>query len=170
MRKYPIAPVVMPAELHGMSNGQLGNPPLVIIKGGRLCSTAAKAWKAMVAAAAKDGITLEPTSAADTYRPLQVQQITFLKRYDNTLRMSKPKKYMRKLWWLKPGKAGAAVPGTSNHGWGLAVDVKDATGARLVWLLKYAQSFGFSWEDDSEPWHIRYVAGDVVPPAVKPKK
>jgi hypothetical protein len=34
-------------------------------------------------------------------------------------------------------------------------------------MLKNAQRFGFSWELQSEPWHLRFVAGDVTPEAVK---
>jgi LAS superfamily LD-carboxypeptidase LdcB len=33
-------------------------------------------------------------------------------------------------------------------------------------MLKNADDFGFSWEVQSEPWHLRYVAGDKVPAAV----
>jgi LAS superfamily LD-carboxypeptidase LdcB len=36
----------------------------------------------------------------------------------------------------------------------------------LDWLLKNAHLYGFSWEVQSEPWHLRYVAGDDVPEAV----
>jgi LAS superfamily LD-carboxypeptidase LdcB len=61
-----------------------------------------------------------------------------------------------------------AVPGTSNHNLGIAIDIKDSSGARLEWLAKNATSFGFSWEVlPSEPWHLRYVAGDDVPERVK---
>jgi LAS superfamily LD-carboxypeptidase LdcB len=60
-----------------------------------------------------------------------------------------------------------AVPGTSNHNLGIAIDIAHASGARLAWLLKNAQDFGFSWEVQSEPWHLRYVAGDNVPLRVK---
>lgn len=60
-----------------------------------------------------------------------------------------------------------AVPGTSNHNLGIAIDIANASGKRLEWLLKHAQSFGFSWEVQSEPWHLRYVTGDNVPTRVK---
>jgi hypothetical protein len=36
----------------------------------------------------------------------------------------------------------------------------------LQFLLDVAPSLGWSWELQSEPWHIRYVAGDKVPQAV----
>jgi LAS superfamily LD-carboxypeptidase LdcB len=60
-----------------------------------------------------------------------------------------------------------AAPGTSNHNLGLAVDISEASKERLDWMLKNCADFGFSWEVQSEPWHIRYVAGDRVPPAVQ---
>jgi hypothetical protein len=33
----------------------------------------------------------------------------------------------------------------------------------LEWLLANADWFGFSWELQSEPWHLRYYVGDRVP-------
>lgn len=60
-----------------------------------------------------------------------------------------------------------AVPGSSWHNYGVAIDIANATGARLAWLLANEAKFGFSHELDSEPWHIRYVAGDAVPEAVQ---
>jgi hypothetical protein len=32
--------------------------------------------------------------------------------------------------------------------------------------VDHAGEFGWSWELQSEPWHLRYVAGDEVPAAV----
>jgi LAS superfamily LD-carboxypeptidase LdcB len=79
----------------------------------------------------------------------------------------KPRIYQGKLWYLKKGMAPMAVPGTSNHNWGIAIDIANASGKRLDWLLANADKFGFSWELQSEPWHLRYVCGDAVPEAVK---
>ena len=74
--------------------------------------------------------------------------------------------------------APAGVPGTSNHGWGLAIDVASASGARLEWLLgdgflsSNALRFGFSWEvsdpknKNFEAWHLRYVCAESLPRAV----
>jgi len=75
--------------------------------------------------------------------------------------------YKGKAWYLKKGMAPMAVPGTSNHNLGIAVDIADANGKRLDWLLANAQAFGFSWELQEEPRHLRYVAGDNVPTRVK---
>jgi len=100
---------------------------------------------------------------------------------------NKPTRHRGKRWWrrrrLPNGgyPAGVATPGTSNHGWARAIDVAfdndlrdgigpdDATSitSHPKWALfqKLVLKYGFSWEDKSEPWHIRYVAGDVIPAA-----
>ena len=60
----------------------------------------------------------------------------------------------------------AATPGTSMHGWGLAIDVcKEAlVGASGEWIRNTAAQFGWvnpSWAKSSkfEPWHWEYAAG-----------
>lgn len=157
--KYPVKKVVLPADLKGKENGKLPANLLAEVRGGHMHHKAAKAYTAMQKEARKAGIILDPTSSADTYRRFSIQLKTFLHRYDTTVRKSAPKKYQGKLWWLKPGFAGAAVPGTSNHGWGLAIDLKGCNQKMIEWLLKNADRFGFSWEAQSEPWHIRYYKG-----------
>ncbi len=69
----------------------------------------------------------------------------------------------------KPGLA--ARPGTSQHGWGLAVDLCEAeasTGTdRAVWMVENAPAFGWDNPDWArpggsgpfEPWHWEFVAG-----------
>ena len=126
----------------------------------------------MDAAANAEGIDLSPTSQADTYRSLETQEYGFYQRYtDNpkpALMKQKPRIYKGKAWYLKKGYAPLAVPGTSQHNYGVAIDIANASGARLEWLAKNAVSFGFSWEVlPEEPWHLRYVAGDDVPERVK---
>ncbi|OZB88080.1 MAG: hypothetical protein B7X41_10000, partial [Microbacterium sp. 14-71-5] len=63
----------------------------------------------------------------------------------------------------------AAPPGTSNHGWGLAIDfcADTYTGAAGAWLKKNGPTYG--WDNPSwarpggvgpyEPWHWEFVAG-----------
>jgi cell wall-associated NlpC family hydrolase len=71
-----------------------------------------------------------------------------------------------KLYGEKP--ALAAVPGTSNHGWGLAVDlcggVEEFGTAQYAWMTANAGRFGFlhpTWADPGrgreEPWHWEYA-------------
>ena len=89
-------------------------------------------------------------------------------------------------------KALGVWRGGSNHGWGLAIDTAIWNGRKAVaitsnlavWrsLARWAPQLGFSWEGVNvpgnwepgmpapagfEPWHIRYVLGDVVPQLVK---
>ena len=73
--------------------------------------------------------------------------------------------------------ATAAVPGTSNHGLGLAIDLAigspehatSLSAADRTWLEANIARFGFSYESLSEPWHVRYVVGDVCPPYINEK-
>jgi LAS superfamily LD-carboxypeptidase LdcB len=176
MKRLPIKPVNLPKDLRNQANGNLDPKILKPITGSKMHHLAAQAFSAMEAAAKKDKIVLKPTSSVDAYRPLTVQESAFLRRYDNKRRASIPRTWRGKRWWLKPGNAPVAVPGTSNHGWGLAIDIASIDQNKVEWLLKNSATFGFSWELQNEPWHMRYVAGDNVPAAVnayisyKPKK
>ena len=71
-----------------------------------------------------------------------------------------------RLYGEKP--ALAAVPGTSNHGWGLAVDlcggIQDFGTPQYAWMVANAGRFGFlhpTWADPGngreEPWHWEYA-------------
>ena len=62
----------------------------------------------------------------------------------------------------------AAIPGTSNHGWGVAVDLcggaQSFGTATYAWLKANAPRFGWhhpSWAEPGgskpEPWHWEYV-------------
>lgn len=178
-----VLPVHMPAVLAGQSNGQLPLPILVStpgLGGGptvRFVPPASRAWRALSGSAP---MVLKATSLADSYRSYVQQEATFTSRYEPD---PFPGFISTKIWpahydlqgrfveahrwYQKPDTAVAAIPGTSNHGWGLAIDVANASGSRLDWLEANAPTFGWSWETvPSEPWHIRYVAGDTIPPAV----
>ncbi|MDQ0041707.1 Mur ligase family protein [Variovorax boronicumulans] len=160
---------VTPADLHGGRNGELDGGLLRPIPGGQLHRHAAVAWAAMREAAERDGIHLEPTHEVDTYRPLAVQSRVFLRRYTIEPQETRraPVEWNGKTWWLKPDCAPAAVPGTSSHGWGLAVDVRRASERpRAEWLRNHAHEFGWWREFEEEPWHWRYCAGDEAPDAV----
>ena len=168
---YPVKEVVLPKDMKGAENGKLDPKVLSAIDGGHLHHLAADAWHCMVIAAEADGITLDPTSRWDLYRPYDRQEALFLARYqkeDNKAKVTR--NWKGHTWYLKAGVAPAGVPGTSNHGWGLAVDVAHASGKILAWLMKHADAFGFSWEvkdgANAEAWHIRYHAGDKVPARV----
>ncbi|HUX68954.1 MAG TPA: M15 family metallopeptidase [Cellulomonadaceae bacterium] len=73
------------------------------------------------------------------------------------------------------GSPRAAVPGTSNHGWGKAIDIDDAVGADgnplygfgtpgYIWMVANGPRFGWAAPDwalqngaNPEPWHLEYV-------------
>lgn len=67
----------------------------------------------------------------------------------------------------------AAVPGTSNHGWGLAIDLDQAKSYRspqYVWLKAHAMTYGWHhpvYMDEGgrgphEPWHWEFGTSDDV--------
>ncbi|RZS38903.1 NlpC/P60 family protein [Herbihabitans rhizosphaerae] len=73
-----------------------------------------------------------------------------------------------RLYGQKPSLA--AVPGTSNHGWGLAVDlcggVQSFGTAEYGWLARNAPAFGWAnpgWarpgQGREEPWHWEFMGG-----------
>ncbi|MCU1398004.1 MAG: peptidase and DD-carboxypeptidase VanY/endolysin [Acidimicrobiales bacterium] len=130
-------PMPVPAQLVAYGNGTLPSSELESIgQGGhRLFTPAAEAWKQAVAAARVDGIDLRVT---DSYRS-----------YDEQVDLAR-----RKGLYADGGLA--AVPGTSNHGWGLAVDA-DVTGkAALQWLQDNGHRFGFVQAVPREPWHWEF--------------
>ena len=173
MIDYPVLPIIMPSDLEGQKNGEIKPALLRDIKApnGKLHSLAATAWNALQLAAYFEGIELKHVGA---YRPLAQQVALFNTRYEDKPNFRKPqvtRKYQGKVWWLKQGYAPAGTPGTSNHGWGLAIDVASASGKRLEWLMaNNALKYGFTWEvkngANAEAWHIRYVCGDTLPQAV----
>lgn len=101
----------------------------------KLNSVAAKAYAEMVDAAEADGITWKVT---DSYRD-----------YDSQVAVA-----AKKGLYNKGGLA--AVPGTSNHGWGSAVDL-DLSPEAQEWLNTNAERFGFS-TIAREPWHWEHKA------------
>jgi LAS superfamily LD-carboxypeptidase LdcB len=171
-KPYPIVKVTLCKHLKNAKPGELAPTLLRTIENrGKLHHCAADAYEAMDAAANADGIDLAPTSWADTYRSLEMQEYGFFQRHTDKPKprqmKQKPRIYKGKAWYLKKGMAPLAVPGTSNHNLGIAIDIAEASGKRLQWLLNNALDFGFSWELQSEPWHLRYTAGDVVPERVQ---
>ena len=174
MPDYPVLPVIMPADIAKAQNGMIDPKVLRPIQNkGQLHRNAATAWNALQLSAYFAGISLNPISDPDTYRNLDRQKTLFFARYQDTPTSRTPavtRKYEGKTWYLKPGVAPAGSPGTSNHGWGLAVDVANANGRNLDWMLQNCVRFGFTWEVKSgasaEAWHIRFVCGDTFPQAV----
>ena len=110
--------------------------PLETVGGVQVCPTVAVAFRAMDAAAARDGITLTPTSG---FRGWAAQAILYAQ--------------------LGPGIA--APPGASRHhdATELDLNVGPAGSPTHDWLRMHGPSFGFVQRYSWEPWHWGYVAG-----------
>ncbi|MBW3602666.1 MAG: D-alanyl-D-alanine carboxypeptidase family protein [Actinobacteria bacterium] len=142
----------------GYANGRIPAAVLAAVAPGeRLRADAADAWRRMTAAhRAQLG---RPIGVTDTYRSYS-QQVE-LAAYKGTL---------------------AATPGSSNHGWGLAVDLVVPGGyddPTYRWLAANGPRFGWvnpDWAREGgskpEPWHWEFVGGrgnpDAVPAACLP--
>lgn len=125
-------------------NGRLPASALSDIPGGRLAKgAAARSWMAMRwYIHKKTGTWIYPTGPASSYRSLAKQQ-EFWNNYTS-------------------GKGPlAARPGTSNHGWGKAVDLP--LPAQQAAVRKYGHLFGWgiaggklSSDAPSESWHATF--------------
>ena len=127
------------------TNGRLSTDNLTSIgRGHFLRDDAARAYIQMVEAARADGITWTIT---DSYRT-----------YDTQVRLAQEK-------GLYSQGGLAAYPGTSNHGWGLAVDLGGGANRNGTpqnnWLRANAARFGFS-TIPREPWHWQYTPTSVA--------
>lgn len=123
------------------SNGRLPDSQLSVIPGrSRLRSDAARAYRAMHAESMRRfgvSLALYDGSISRGYRTYN-QQVQAKRTYGSN----------------------AATPGTSNHGWGLAVDLAsrqqrwaiDRIGAKYGWAKRWSDA---SWEW----WHLRWRPG-----------
>lgn len=180
MTSVPIVPVVMPSDLSGESNGNLSSAILTALHPrGSLHHFAARCWVALVHAAKSEANIDLTFDYGGMYRPYADQVTLFNQRYTSTYSPSVNSTSNQRSWngiqyYILLGVAAAATPGTSNHGWGLAIDSAigtDPSNAQgidpaLPWLIPNAARFGFSWESTSEAWHIRMVTGDNLPAEV----
>lgn len=138
------------AKVPGVTNGNLPMSYLAsTTKGCIVYDEAIGSLNAMIAQAAKDGITLRPTSCYRDY----AGQVA-----------------VRETWCGRGACHMAAVPGTSNHGWGKAVDFADGSGTLefdsegYAWLKTWAGHFGWHHPGVMEPggpvpeaWHWEWV-------------
>jgi hypothetical protein len=124
-----------PAELVGYGNGKVPADALSSIGGEhRLHAPAAGAFNRMTADARAQGVTI---GVNESYRSLADQQ-----RLAGELGL-----------YSQGGKA--AAPGTSNHGWGLALDLQ-LDGKAQQWMRDNAFKYGFAEDVAREPWHWTY--------------
>jgi len=132
-------PVAVFKEGRWMSQYHNGYIPLNVMTeipgGGYLRPDAAAAYMDMYRAAAADGVTITVGAGGAAYRTFQ-QQVDLAE--DKGL-------------YSEGGLA--AVPGTSLHGWGIAIDAGE--GRQRQWLAQNANKYGFS-TISREPWHWQY--------------
>ncbi len=123
----------VPADLARYGNGTIPADALQKVgsTGHRLWAPAAQALEQLMSAAARDGVTIGIT---DSYRS-----------YDAQVDVAR-----RKGLYSQGGLA--AEPGTSPHGWGVAVDLDLDTDAQQ-WMRANAGRFGFVEDTPREPWH-----------------
>lgn len=118
----------------------------------RLYDKASRALDSLLAAAAVDSIPFKINSA---YRTYSDQATVFGTNCSNS-------PFNGASCVARPGKGQAAKPGTSNHGFGLAVDFANQNLSKLTtsmeqykWLLANAGKFGFRrlpWGNKGENW------------------
>jgi D-alanyl-D-alanine carboxypeptidase len=132
----------------------------------KMRKVAAGALERLFAAASKDGVKLAGVSA---FRSYATQKTLF----DN---------YVKKDGLIK-ARTYSALPGTSEHETGLAIDISGISGKcaaescfagtkEAVWLDKHAPEYGFIIRYpkgkepitgyEYEPWHIRYVGTQIA--------
>ena len=128
-----------PGNVRGYGNGRLPDSALESLGIGdhRLVPGAAQAFKRIYAAASAAGVHIGIT---DSYRSYPAQ-VSIARR--------------KGLY----GRGGlAAVPGTSNHGWGLSLDLGLDSSA-LRWMRANARRYGFYEDVPRENWHWTYKGG-----------
>lgn len=126
----------VPLALAAYGNGHVPASALSPIAGTshELWAPAARSFEAMRAAAAADGVTIGIT---DSYRS-----------YDAQVDVA-----ARKGLYNQGGLA--ATPGTSMHGWGVALDLKlDDKG--LAWMREHGKEYAFVESTPRESWHWEY--------------
>lgn len=130
--------------------------------GGHLLAAPAAAFEEWRRRAAAAGWVLTITSVADAYRALAVQERVFLQRYIPQATgggIYGDVRWYRGVRYVRRHGASAAIPGTSNHGRGLAVDIANAGpfgGKFHNWMLATGPALGWSNTEGrsvGEPWH-----------------
>jgi peptidoglycan hydrolase-like protein with peptidoglycan-binding domain len=171
---YPVAPAAIPGWVKQFGNGKIPVDRMLKVAplgAGYLVPEAAAAWRNLQNAAKAGGFPLTMTGA---YRSYDQQVELFNQRYSTSDTGGGQKVWNGTRYWLRPNMAMAATPGTSNHGWGCAVDValggygaeaKTVDASFLHWALGNAAANGWSWEVQSEPWHLRLTATSAAPQA-----
>jgi zinc D-Ala-D-Ala carboxypeptidase len=126
----------VPASLAAYGNGRVPASALAPVgtTGVRMWPPAAQALTGLIAAAQADGVTVGVT---DGYRS-----------YAEQVSLAKTK-------GLYASGGLAAAPGTSEHGWGMAADLRLDPSA-LTWMRANGARFGFVETTPRESWHWAY--------------
>ena len=126
----------VPLAYLGYGNGKIPADALSTISGTsqQLWAPAARSFEAMRSAAAADGVTIGIT---DSYR-------SYAGQVDVAARKG-----------LYSQGGLASVPGTSNHGWGMALDL-DLDSSALTWMRQHGTEYGFVGDVPRESWHWDY--------------
>ena len=125
-----------PPELTAYGNGRIPADALRAVggTGHRLWEPAAQSMERLLGDARAAGIEIGVT---DSYRSFEAQEDVA----------------RRKGLYRNGGLA--AVPGTSAHGWGMAVDL-DLDPAAQRWMRDNGHRYGFVEDTPREPWHWTY--------------
>ncbi|WP_129339546.1 M15 family metallopeptidase [Cellulomonas endophytica] len=123
----------VPAALAAYGNGKIPDSALEPVgsSGHRLWQPAAEGLENLLAAARADGVSIGIT---DSYRSYAAQVDVA----------------QRKGLYSQGGLA--ATPGTSDHGWGMAVDL-DLDASALAWMREHGGEHGFVADTPRESWH-----------------
>ncbi|WNB84325.1 M15 family metallopeptidase [Cellulomonas sp. ATA003] len=126
----------VPTDLAGYGNGRIPREALSEISGTghRLWAPAARQYEALSAAAKRDGVTIGITDSYRTYE----SQVDLAERKG-----------------LYKNGGLAAVPGTSDHGWGRSLDLR-LDGNALSWMRENGARYGFREDVPRESWHWTY--------------
>jgi len=128
------------------SNGRLKPDQLKDVGDGfKLWIPAAESYLQMKAAAARNKVYFKLSSAYRTYE--------------------EQAKLVEELGTWSPTNPGAAPPGTSAHGWGIAIDIS-SPGAQQ-WIGKYGGQYGWYPTVSNEPWHFEWKGSSSNTPQSK---
>ncbi|MCM3659466.1 M15 family metallopeptidase [Georgenia satyanarayanai] len=131
----------VPTDLAMYGNGKIPAQALAPIgaTGHSMWAPAAANFEKLLADAKADGVDI---GINDSYRT-----------YERQLELE------NRLGLLKDGGL-AAVPGTSNHGWGRALDLH-LDGEALAWMRANGEKYGFVEDTPRETWHWAYYPDRV---------
>jgi LAS superfamily LD-carboxypeptidase LdcB len=158
--------LVLAGVASGCLNGQIPDNDLTTVTPScRVAADVAGPLRDLMAAAQRDGIALAPETQS------------YIQKTFPTWTLEPPRltscyrDYDMQVWWRDfycfwSHCEYAAVPGTSIHGWGRAVDFEDQFGELTfwspgyAWLQSHAAAYGFvhpAWAEPGgsspEPWH-----------------